>query len=600
MAQVLASDYLYTNTPLRARVTFTNLEGDDTYFVWNGFTDPISSNPITLFYVDMERAVLETGSFNILIDDSQNIVNKDHLRNTKVYIELGRTEAEFQTFIIGFADILTPRRPRSFYQEYLISGPSTKIQAAELMLLIRKATSKTNNPDYAIGNLIEESLDGNKWRPLNREDIQSLTHWQTDGINKGALNNLYFPRINEVLTTHWDFLERMSALSGAFWDIDYSQATYPFDDEDTNEIFTFDYPDLLPSGINIKSGDLKVAGDDGTKTSYILDSFQIEDNASADANVATRLYTINAIDQATISSSFVNQGFNTLTSRAIAQQFVVENDQRRITDLAFILSKVGEPESPNNRVNGDLCMDFGDNTPRGKVLATFKIDISDIKTTPSTIFVNDVDVKVRFLQGENFIWVRLFQRSGKDGDPNTDAANVIKWHHNNQFSTPQTFRSATSTNNGGDYKLRDTMTWNSTLNGPTYTYSVFSKINRLLARTNPNQAKILRTKEAFLDTSFIQDPASANRLMAIILSQRSKARRSLPEFRVTNPYGTLFRPYMTVGFEDGLSEISQQLQVQRARYVISAIAGESPIGAFWCDLSLGGSFNSLLGNCSCG
>ena len=597
MAQVLASDYQYTNVPLRARITFKSLDGSDQYFVFNGFTPP---NEINVFYTDMERAQFETGSFNIVVEDSDNIINKDHLENTKVYIELGRTEAEFQTFMIGFADICTPRWPKSFYQEYLISGPSTKIQSSELMLLIRKATDKVNNPDYAIGNLVEDSLEADKWRPLNREDIQRLTHWNLDGINKTVLNNLYYNRINEVLTTHWDFMERMSAISGAYWDVDYTQAVYPFDDDDTNEIFTMDYPNLINSGITIKSGDLKNPLDDGRKTAYFLDAVEMENNASADANVATRLYTINSIDQATISSSFVNQGSTVLVSRAVAQQLVVENDQRRITDLAFVLSKVGEPESPKNRVNGDLVMDFGDNTPRGRTLATFQIDLNDIKTTPSTIFVNDIDVKIRFLQGENFIWVRLFQRSGKDGDPNTDSANTIRWHHNNQLCTPQSFFSGTSTNNGGDYKLKDTMTWNSTKNGPTYTYSVFSNIRRLLARSNPSQARILRTKEAFFDTSFISDPAAANRLMALALAQRSKARTTVPEFRVTNPYGILFRPYMVVNLEDGRSNTSAELQVQRVRYVINAGgAGENPLGADSCSLTLTGSHNALLGSCSC-
>jgi len=598
MATVLASDYLYTNIPHRCRITFKNLAGDDTYFVFNGFNSP--NNDLNVMYADMERAKLETGGFNVIVEDCANIIEKDHLRNTKVYMELGRNETDFETFIIGFADIFTPRRPRSFYQEYLISGPSTKIQAAELMLLIRKATQKENNPDYAIGNLVEESLEGNKWRPLNREDIQSLTNWNLDGINKAQLNGLYYPVINEVFTTEWDFLERMSQITGSYWDIDYSQAVYPFTDEDTNEIFTMTFPEQAHSGISIKSGDLKTAYDLGRNTSYIYDAFQIEDNSSADANVATRLYSTNIIERQTISSAFVNQGFTTLTSRAIAQQFVVENDQRRITDLAFVLSKVGAPESPNNRINGDLVMDFGDNTPRGRTLATFKIDLNDIKTEPSTIFINDIDVKIRFLQGENFVWVRLFQRSGLDGDPNTDQANAIRWHHNGQFNTAQTFYNAQSTNSGGDYKLRDTMVWTSTKQGPTFTYSILSNIRRLLARSSPAQARLIRTKEAFMDTSFINDPAVAARLMSIALSQRSKSRRTVPEYRCTIPYGNLFRPFQWVSFQDGLSNTFQDLEIQRARYVVSALPGDPMVGAYWADISLGGTFNSLLGNCSCG
>lgn len=598
MAQVLASDYQYTNIPLRCRVTLKNLKGDDTYFTWNGFDNP-SSRPFNLFYMDCEGRVNETGSFNFVIEDSDNQLQRDHVEFAKVYIELGRTASEFQTFIIGFADIFQPRRPRSFYMEHLVSGPGTRTQSSELMLLIRKATDKPNNPDYGIGNLVEESITGRKWRPLNKEDIEGLTHWNTSGIDKISLNRINYNIINEVFTTHADFAERMSAITGAPWFIDYSQAQYPFNN-DNDEIFTMKYPDLMHSGITIKSGDLKSPMDDGRKTAYIWDAFQIEDNATADANVATRLYTTNIIEREVVASSMSNQGSTKLVSIAIGQQFVINNDERRITDLSFILSKVGEPESPNSRVNGDLVLDNGDDTPGDKVVATFKIDLSDIKETPDTIFVNDVNVKVRFLQGNNKVWVRLFQRSGKDGDPNNDGENTIRWHHNGQNSTAQPTFSATSTNRGGDYKDKDKATWNKSINGPTYTFEIFSHIRRLLSRTNPNAAKIIRMKESFMDTSFINDPRVSTRLLSLALAQRSKARRSVSEFRVSNPIGFLFRPYQWVTFSDGLSGTFQDLQVQGARYVINAVAGDqSPFGTDSCSITLGGLFNPLTGSCSC-
>jgi hypothetical protein len=280
---------------------------------------------------------------------------------------------------------------------------------------------------------------------------------------------------------------------------------------------------------------------------------------------------------------------------------IVENDQRRITDLLFILSKIGDPQSPNDRINGDIVMDNGDNTPRGRTLATFKIPLSDIKSTPTSIFVNDIDVKVRFLQGENKIWIRLFQRSGIKGNPDGDNANTITWHHNGVLNTAQTVYTATSSGPGkGDYKLKDSLTWASDNKGPIYCYSVFSNIRRLQARTNPSQAKIIRTKEAFLDTSFINQVNENNIFLSRNLAARSKARRSLSSILVTIPNNYLFKPYDVVSFGDSLSNEFQDLAVQRARYVISALPGEgSPLGALNCELTLGGSFNALIGNCSC-
>jgi hypothetical protein len=586
--------------PLQAKIKFTSLDASDTYFTFSPMENMFEAN---VMYLDCERAVSETGAFNCVIEDSNNVLAKDRVRFARVEISFGRTSATLEPYLVCFVDVPTVRRPRSFYQEILASGPGSKIQAAELMLLIRKAADDPNNPKYGIANLVRDSITDRKWRPLNREDIQEVTErqggqWLADLASDGGgvadeLNKIIYSRIVEVFTTEWDFLERMSAITGAAWDIDYEQ--------DFSQTLRMAYPSARGTGVTIKSSDLASISDNPFKTSYIWDAFNIEDNSSSDAGVSTRLYTTTIIDEVVINSQNTNAGSTTLVDKAIAQELIIENDQRRITDLMFILSKVGAPTSPNDRVNGDIVMDNGDNTPRGKVLSTFSIPISDIKSTPTSIFVNDIDVKIRFLEGENKIWLRLFQRSGIKGDPDNDPANTIKWHHNGIANTLQPVYTAISSNNKGEYKLRDTMTWASDNKGPIYCYSVFSNIRRLQARTNPSQAKVLRLKEAFSDTSFLTEVNETNVFLSKDLARKSKARRSISGIQATIPVDFLFKPYQQVSFADSLSQEFQELEVQRARYVISALAGEgpSPIGALNCELTLGGSFNALLGNCSC-
>ena len=582
-------------SPVSGRIKFTSLDADDEYFVWS----PLENiSDIILEYMDCERAISETGSFNMVIDDSTNVLNKDHIKNARVIIELGRTTATLKPFMIGYCDIFNDARPRSFSQEYRISGPSTKIRAAELMLLIRKAADDPNNPKYGIANLVKSSITDRKWRPLNRQDIEEVTGWVADLVSDGGgiadeLNKIIYSRIVEVFTTEWDFLERMSSITGAPWDLEYA--------DNFDEVLTMAYPSARGTGVMIKSSDLAASTDNPNKTSYIWGEFGIEDNSSLDANVATRLYTTTIIDEQVISSQNTNAGATSLVDKAIAQQLIIENDQRRITDLMFIVSKVGAPTSPNDRVNGDLVMDFGDNTPRGRVLATFSLPIGDIKSTPTNIFVNDIDTKIRFLQGENKIWLRLFQRSGIKGDPDNDPANTIFWHHNGTIGAIRPVYTAISSNNKGEYKLRDTMTWNSDNKGPVYCYSVFSNIRRLQARTNPSQARIIRLKEQFTDTSFLTSVNETNLFLSKDLARRSKSRRSISSIAVTIPTNFLFKPYQVVSFGDSLSNEFQELQVQRARYVISGLPGQgsSPLGALNCELTLGGSFNSLIGNCSC-
>ena len=599
---LIRSDQFYY-IPLKPIITIQSRDGDDTYFTYDAIhnsSPPFSDEGIHVIYCDAERAEFETGSFNIVIEDSDNLIARDRLKSARVLISFGKDEDHIIPFIAGFSDNFELRRPRNNYMEYALSGPSTKSQAANVQLLVRRATSKANNPDYSIAQLVQDMIKKRKSRPLNRDDFEEVFNWSADLVSQGGLiddglKDVYYNVVNEVFTTLWDFYERMSALTGANWDIEYLLEP----DGDMTEQLLFQYPPKLHSGVRIKSTDLATSTDNKRKTAYIKDGFSVVDNASIDNNVTTTVYTTSVIERKSIASQMSNQGFSDLSNKAIAQQIIIENDQRRITDLGFILSKIGNPSSPKDRVNGDIVLDDDLNFPRGQVLATFNIPLDDIKTSPRTIFVNDIDIKVRFLQGSNKIWVRLFQRSGvDDSDPNLDTLNTIRWHHNGVFNTVKSLYTATAV--GGDYKLRDSLIWDPKNTNPLFTYTVFSKINRLISRTNPVAAGLIGVKERFVDTSFLGgDISEVMRFLSLYLSRVSKPRRSISSVPVSIPHDFLFKPYQGVSFEDSLSNTFTDLEVQRARVVISALSGERGIGTYTQELTLTGLANPLTDTCSC-
>lgn len=579
----------------RPRIKFKSLDGTDTYFEFNPFSSPKDVNVI---YMDVEDAMGETGTFNIIVEDSNNIIDKDHLRNTKVYLELGKSEASLSHFLIGFADIFDSSRPRTNYQEYRISGFGSVIRAAELLLLIRQASKIDNlssqvKPDanFSVKAQYERSFSERKFRPLNREDFEELSGWTADIADDLTIN---YPIINEVFTTYWDYWDRLASLQGNEWFVNYSGG---------QEVLTAKHPSFLHSGITIKSGDLQSVSDDATKTSYIKSSFSVTDDASTNAGVRTRLYTTTVTDRETVSSSFVDKGSTTLNQRFIAQQFKVANDQRRITDLAFILHKIGEPTSPKDRVNGEIRLDNGGTPgkPTGDKLASFEIPLSSIESQSDTIFINDINFKSGSVQGITKLWIVLKDRSGLKGNVENDPANTVGWHHDGVFAAKVDGEYSASFN-VTDSNDRDNiagLNWVVSTSGPKYTYSAFANIRRLQARTNPSAASRIRMKEAFIDSSFLKDSKSVNRFLSLNLSKFAKARRSVTGVRVTIPNNTLFRPYQFVTFADGLSDIVHDLQVSRARYVISALPGDPQYGTTECELTLNGQFNTLLGSCSC-
>lgn len=573
--------------PVKPRVKIYSQDGSTLYHTWDGFS---GSNPFKLVYIDAEDAVGESGTFNLIIDDLEGALDTSLLRNVEVHIEFGKTSA-YQNgyYLIGPARVFDTRRPRTGAQEYLVSGFGDWIKSAELLLLIRQAAkSGSTDSQYNINRQMEDSIKKKKYRPLNREPIEDVTNWLTDGISSEV--NINYPVINEVFTTLWDFAERNSALSGAPVYMDFSEGT---------KNIVMKYLTSLHTGVIVKSADLRLASDDAAKISYIKDAFHIEDNSSIDAGTATRLYTSTVIDQSVVASQEVNHGSIDLNNRAIAQQIEITNDARRIDACEFTMFKVGEPESPKDRVNGDIVLDNGSDKPTGTVLDTFSIPLSSLETTPKTVEVTDLDVSAKLLEGgSKKIWVRFFQRSGITGNPINDSANTVKVCHNGVFSTAQPLYFATAPE--GDTKKKSSLVWSSNNQGPMMCFKLKSNIRRLQARTNQTSKRIVGLIERYIDTSWMQDPTIVNRFLSLVLAQTSKARRVIPDIRVTNPNDFLFRKYQGVTFMDGLSGVQQDLQIMRSRYVISALPGDPQVGTFHCDITLGGLFNSLLASCGCG
>ncbi len=586
--------YPYLNR-LRPRVTISDIEGTELY-VYNAFD---TSHDLTISDLNMENAIGETGSFAMTINDHDNVLDKDALHSTKVKLELGKTDTSFQTFMIGFSDSFQVQRPGTASQYYTMTGFGTKIWAYQLFIH-RREKHKKGDTDAQIWRIVHDALTHRKWRPLKTGDdsIEDITGWDESGISL-KVNTPYLV-VNKPFTYFGDLCDELCDICGAVWFIDYSQGT---------EIFTLTYnPDLM-TDIIIKSGDLMDrVNDDGDKISYIKSGFAVDDNTTTESGTATRLITTTVSDDVQVFEQDDNNGFTNTTSRAIAQQVIINNDSRRITSIELLLSKNGEPTSPKDRLNGDIVLDDGTNKPSNKILDEFHIDLGQIEQNARFVSV-DVDVSPSKLDiAQSKIWVRIFQRSNEEdvngdpdgnGDPNPGTKHTIQWRHNNVFGTTQTVYSGTSTTNGGDEDLKEKAVWNTTNQGPLYGLRVNSNIRRLFSRTNKAAANRLRLREQFIPTDFLSDPEDVMRYISLNLSQSSKGRRGIGEFVCTVPNNFLFRPYQWLTFVDGLSEITDTLQVQRVSYSCTTGGQGGQLGAMDCNITLSGLYNTLLGACQC-
>lgn len=591
---VLTTDRSYF-AAIKPIIKFNSVDDSQTYFTFNAHEN--SNQPLIVNYLDCEDSMGETGSFNIGITDNDNVVNKDHIRNAKVYIDLGKTTEELQHFLIGYVDIFDINRPGTNAQDYRLSGFGSAIQASELLLLIRKSAkvddddNLINDASFSVGNLFEDSLNEKKYRPLNDQKIKNITHWASRGIDTLDLKTQLLV-LNEEFTTLADFYDRLCALEGSDWFIDYT---------DGDENLTVKHPSKLHSGITIKSSDLRLASDDATKISYIKSPFTITEDSSMNAGVRTGLYTTTIIDRDKVAESKTNNGSTNLNKRFIGQQITLPNDQRRITSLAFKLHKVGEPDSPKGRVNGRIILDDGNNKPKGTIVSEFSLSLSEIDDNSDWIVVDDINISTKNFQGITKLWLILLDRSGIKGNVEDDPNNTVLWHHDASFTahTAGTYSATASISSEGDRDNVTGVNWNVSTNGPVYTYKIYSDIKRLLSRQNQSAAALLRKKEQFIDSSFLHKPSSINKFLSLNLSPMSQPRISISNIVVTVPNNFIFRPYKYVTFIDGLSGYEQDLQVVRAAYRMSGLPGDPQYGTYDAELTLSGSYNTIIGSCSC-
>ena len=578
--------------PLRPKVTIKTIDGEDTLYTFNAYN---SSNDISLATLSASNAVGEMGDFSMTINDHNNEIPKDNIHDVKVKIEFGKTSGTLKTFLIGYGHIFNIDRPGTNAQFYGLSGLGSKSWAYDLYIHRHERYERGSN-DARISTVVKNAFTKRLWRPLKKQDesIQDITGWQNE---ISTTIGTPYTTIDESFVYFGEFLDKLADITGAVWFID-------FDGDD--EELVFKNKAELNTNIRLKSGDLAdKVNDSATKTSYFESPFSVEDASNRDAGFANRLFSSTFRDDDEIwpldAVNYAKSSTN-LNNKALGQQVIIQNDARRIKTIRLHLRKIGEPDSPNSRINGGVFMDKDNKPNMTFTLDTFKIDLSSIEEEGKKIDV-PVDISESKLdRGETKIWVVLFQRSGTSGDPQDDPDNTVVWGHNNSLATEQKVNGVTVFSGqapGGDFDSKSKLSWQTTNQGPTYSVEIFSDIRRLFARTNGRSKRTQRLREVFVPSEFLRDPSDISRYLSLILSQSSKTRRGIADLLCSVPDNFLFKPYQNVAFHDGLSDVDEIMQVQRAGYDCSAFGDDSPLGTLDCNLTLLGSYNTLIGSCQC-
>ncbi len=371
---ITVGDFEY-DQPLRPYLRFMNRD-NETHYLYDSFR---TTNDFNLNSLQTENGIGETGSATIVIEDSSRDLDPNLISwGNKVIIKIAKNQSDFtgnpeSTFLIGYVKGYKKSRPATNILEHHIQVLGSKVLFSDRKIYYKKATDASNpSSAYQIKNHIKTIISDPSAYPIKVQTLQQQGKFDLSGISSELKTPV--SKVNYELIEAGGAIERLASIEGARFFIDYVG---------DSEIVKVVFPNDLHTGVVVKSGDLKAVTDPALYSSYFMGHWEGEGDITGSSGFANRLWTKTQIAQKEFTSSFVNAGSMSLTNKAIAQKFFIT--ETRITDLAFLLSMVGEVTSQNNRVNGAIIADNG-NSPTGNVISTFNIPLSSIEYTTQTIY----------------------------------------------------------------------------------------------------------------------------------------------------------------------------------------------------------------------
>ena len=565
--------------PVRPYVRFMNRDNDTSYVI-DAFR---SSNPLQITGMDCENGIDETGSATIHILNDSN-VDEDLINwGNKVIIKLAKNQWEYtgnpdSTFLIGYVTGYTKERPATNILEHVVKVSGSMVLFNNRKIVYKKKTSSSNSTQFQVKSHIEEIISKRASYPFHSPDLEEQGNFDLSGISDQL--KTFVGAVNYEMVEVGSAVQRLADLEGARFFIDF---------KGDSEIVTVEYPNLLHTGVTVKSGDLKSDNDSATKTSYFMGSWTGNADITGSSGFANRLMTKTQIDRKEFTSSFVNKGSTSLTFKAIAQKFFIT--ETRIHDIALVLSMEGEVTSQNNRVNGRIIAD-NNNSPTGNVIDSFNIPLSSIEKEPETIFVNDLTLKEKFVETAKPAWIVLYQRSGTEevekSEPNHNEDQTIHWHHNNDKATVTSLVSKTAQSGDRD----DNLSWKFPVasdKGPTMCFGVFAEIRHFQEVSDRGSMNRFGLVDGEVDTAFLEEPALIQQYMSALLQFSAKPRLTFDTNTLFIPNQFLFKPYQYVTLVDTLAyPRGIDVEIQRASYTFAPdsyglgckYAAVTPLGYF--------------------
>lgn len=508
---------------------------------YDGFSP--NSNNVNAILCSVSLGQTET-TFSLGFADPDKIIDQSKVKiGCLVKVFAGRTSADTQLLFKGYIETRQNTVGGKGVLEYHLTGFGENASLNDLLITFKRAATSLNLdtgvPERTESNMRVFELIRDVMEDLDiRPDRDGLTPVSYLGLDLTGISNKIIETLSAVdlsLTEVSQVLNFFADLVGATWTIKDSK-------------LIFDFPKIVHSGIVVK--DIVETNDRGDSVGYFIGPWNYVDSVSKGEGFVNNAYVSTFVDQQAIATSLRNKGSSIMFDRWRAQQFTALDT--RFSDLLIIASKIGDPLGANTSTTpidkqetqwrGEIRVD-NNNLPTGPLVAQFDIDVSSINVSKKTnVFINGLSSRFKANPSpNNKYWIIMFPIG-------TDLANTIRWHHNGDEETlnqnsafANTTRSITADNKKGEFDSTKA-SWRLSSKGPTYTYSVFSRIRRIHQFSDPESIDEFRRKEASLNIDELDDSLSVVRYMQNILSFATKPLRVYNPNEVTIPIGKLYFP----------------------------------------------------------
>ena len=584
---LLTSDPTY-EFPLSMKLVIKSNDEKKTYFRY----DSNGQKPFKVVGLKLTLADSETDMAVLMIEDGDDLLNNDHLAGgIKYFISLAAGETvPYEDLFIGYGetlDIVVDDR-NVIYKVIQIFG--SKLVATYRYLNYFRAAKineledpqKVSAKEFASNEHVERAIDKDSELLYDPIIISDRAGWDTLDLHKDV--NTIISGINLGTVTLWDFMEFQKSFTSAAWGVEWRKG---------KERFYYQFPELDQTNVILKSGYEKAPTDLAINTAWVYSPFTYSKDTSGDVNHATIVHGITDVDDVFIAGFSAGGGNTNLTFKALAQSLQIPADARRIVNIHLRLSMKGEVSSPQNKVNGAICLADANGGPNGTRLDKFEIPLSEIEEDPKIISV-PVDVDAEDISRDTRIWIKLYNRSGTDeedkGDPNHDEKNTILWHHNNKVNVDGQQASAVASE--GD-RHDEPLKWRKTIKGPVYQCSVSSDIKRLDTWMTPQIFGQYGIKEHLINVSDLRDRTSVNAYLAFRTFMLALPKSYIPSIKAHLPNNFFFRANQMAFMGMAKPKISQMMRIKRVTYDIQPVDEQAGVNnsSRLVTLSLEGSYN---------